>query len=187
MPSANSKMARRCLAACCATAMPAFAISALEQSFSKVVHCDSKNDLMRALISLTTSSVSGSVRFELPCLDINRASTAALITSNGVEEFEWIFFPARGRLEVLQPFVVVYPRVSHALHDFHRRSRQVVRGEGALVDLELALSGEVFEGEGLHADGGHLVCISLLGLTDLRTQKSLKDSIVIVHMSGIMG
>ena len=104
-----------------------------------------------------------------------------------MEEFERIFFPARGHLEVLQPFVVVHPRVSDALHDFHRRSRQVVREEGALVDLELALRDEVFEGERLHADGGHFVWISLLGLTGLRTQKSLKDSIVIVHMSGIMG
>ena len=59
MPSANSRMAKRCLAASCATSIPAFAISALEQSFSKVVHCDSRNDLMRALISsLTASSVS---------------------------------------------------------------------------------------------------------------------------------
>ena len=86
-----------------------------------------------------------------------------------------------------QPFVMVHPRVSDALHDFHRRSRQVVRGEDALVDLELALRDEVFEGEGLHADSGHFVWISVRGLTGLRTQKSLKDSIVKEHVSGIMG
>ena len=63
----------------------------------------------------------------------------------------------------------------------------MVRGEGALVDLKLALRGHVFEGEGLHADSGHFVWISVLGLTGPRTQKSLKDSKVIVHMSGIMG
>ena len=70
-----------------------------------------------------------------------------------MEEFERIFFPATGHLEVLQPFVVVHPRVSDALHDFHHRSRQVVTKEGALVDLKLALGDEVFEGEGLHANG----------------------------------
>ena len=92
-------------------------------------------------------------RLELPCLDLNCASTAALIASNYVEEFEWIFVPTRGHLEVLQPFVMVHPRISDALHDFHCRSRQVVCGEGAPVDLELALGDEIFEAEGLHADG----------------------------------
>ena len=126
-------------------------------------------------------------RSEFSCADFNGASAAALIPSNGVEEFDRFSFPTRGDLEVLQPFVVVHTRVSDALHDFHRRPRQVVRGEGALVDLKLALGDEVFEGEGLHVDSGHFVWISVRGLTGLMTQKSLKDSIVKEHASGIMG
>ena len=82
---------------------------------------------------------------------------------------------------------MVHTRVSDALHDFHRRSRQVVRGEGALVELKLALGDEVFEGDGLHADSRHFVWISVRGLTGLRNQKSLKDSTVKEHVSGVMG